>query len=85
LANCPDGARVHFDVEVTQDGTSGKGQGEGPCTGGLSSYSVTVPAQGRFAFQPGPATAQAQAVIKNHGQIIDVQDWTRAVELALVP
>lgn len=85
LANCPAGSQVHFEVQLTQDGASGEGHGEGTCTGGLSSFSVTVPAQGRLAFQPGAATIQAHAEIKDHGQIIDVQNWTRAVELAFVP
>ena len=53
--------------------------------GGLSTYPVTVPAQGPSGFQPGAAVAQARAVIRDGGHVADVQEWTRAVELAVLP
>jgi len=85
LANCPAGDQVHLEVQLTQGGTFGQGHAEGTCTGGLNGYPVTVPAHGSAGFQTGAALAQADAVVRDHGKVVDTQEWTRAVELAFEP
>jgi hypothetical protein len=34
-------------------------------------------------FQPGPATAEAEAVISERGQVVDTEEWTREVMLTV--
>jgi hypothetical protein len=48
----------------------------------MEEYEVTVPAHGRAAFGEGPATADAEAIVREHGAVVDEQSWTREVELA---
>ena len=43
---------------------------------------MIVPAHGRGRFEPGQATAAADAVIRDRGKIVDTEEWTRKVELA---
>jgi alpha-tubulin suppressor-like RCC1 family protein len=81
LVNCPAGDKVHVRVELTQDGTFGQGHAVRACTGGLERYPVTVPAHGWAGFEPGPAQAAAEAVVRDRGQVTETQAWTRAVEL----
>jgi len=85
LANCPAGDQVHLEVQLTQGGSFGQGHGEGTCTGALSNYPVTVPAHGPAGFQPGAAEAQADAVVRDHGKVVDTEEWTRQVELSFNP
>lgn len=82
LANCPDGAFAQIRVELTQGLVSGVGQTIGECTGGLSRYPVVVPAFGRDSFLSGPGQADADAVVKDRGQIIEVEEWTRDVTVS---
>jgi alpha-tubulin suppressor-like RCC1 family protein len=85
LMNCPEGAQVHVEITLTQDGVTGHGHGNGKCTGLLEEYEVTVPAHGRNGFEPGAAVASADAVVKDHGRIVDTQEWTRSIELEVKP
>ena len=85
LMNCPEGAKVHVEITLTQDGVTGRGHGSGKCTGVLEEYEVTVPAHGRHGFEPGAAVASADAVVKDHGRIVDTQEWTRDIELVVKP
>jgi hypothetical protein len=55
------------------------------CAGGLDAYEFTVPAQGRESFVAGPAEAQAEAVVLDHGTQVDAQTWTRKVTVSLTP
>ena len=68
-------------VTLTQGESSGQGIGVGACTGGLDRYEVTVPANGRGAFIPGSAVAEADAVIRDNGHVVDTQHWAREVEI----
>ena len=85
LMNCPEGAQVHVEITLTQDGVKGHGHGSGKCTGLLEEYEVTVPAHGRNGFEPGAAVASADAVVKDRGRIVDTQEWTRSIELEVKP
>ena len=85
VATCDAGQRLFIDVNLTQGTASGRGSGTGECTGGLERYPVTVPAQGRDPFLPGPAQVSAEAVIRDGGSIVDIQQWTRLVNLVNAP
>jgi hypothetical protein len=82
LGLCEAGAQVQIRVELIQGAVSGHGITAGRCTGALERYEVTVPAQGRAGFVAGPATAVADAIVRDRGQVVDQPHWTRAVELA---
>jgi alpha-tubulin suppressor-like RCC1 family protein len=79
LANCDESQWLHVNVTLTQDGVSGRGVAAGPCTGALTRYEVTVPAQGRDGFVLGPAVATARAIIQEPGAVAETQEWTRQV------
>jgi len=85
LVNCPAGQHVKVDVRLTQGVTTGHGQAAGQCTGGLEGVPVKVAGHRGAVFQPGPAEAEADAVVPDRGQIVDTHDWTRAVELTVEP
>jgi alpha-tubulin suppressor-like RCC1 family protein len=82
LASCEDGARVQVRVRLIQGATSGHGIAIGQCTGALERYEVTVPAHGRAAFVEGAATAEAEAIVRSHGDVLEEPVWTRGVRLA---
>lgn len=82
VAACDEGAQIHARVRVTQGDVEGEGVAQGTCTGYMEEYEVTVPAHGRAAFGEGPATADAEAIVREHGAVVDEQSWTREVELA---
>jgi alpha-tubulin suppressor-like RCC1 family protein len=81
LANCPNDQHAHINVSLTQGDVSGRGIAVGACTGQLERYEATVPAHGREGFTPGPAVVEAEAIIRAHGRVLDVQEWTRNVQL----
>jgi alpha-tubulin suppressor-like RCC1 family protein len=85
LANCEAGRRLHVEVVLTQGAVSGHGVGSEECTGGLERYPVTVPAQGRDGYIDGPAQVSAEAVIRERGEIVEVQEWTRQVQVGSAP
>lgn len=81
IATCEPGQRLHVDVSVTQGDVAGRGVGSGECTGAITRYPVTVPAQGPDPFAEGPASVQAQAQIRDGGVVVETQEWTRRVEI----
>ena len=81
LANCPQGDIVQINVSLTQGEVSGRGITLGACTGQLERYELVVPAQGRTGFAPGAAVAEAEAIIRARGRVVDNQEWTRNVQL----
>jgi len=85
LATCEDGQRLQVEVVLVQGEVSGHGVGSGKCTGGLEGYPVTVPAQGRDGFIVGPGEVSAEAVIRERGQIVETQEWTRKVAISSAP
>jgi len=85
LVNCPEGQHVQVRLSLSQGGVSGEGVAAGACTGGLARFEVTLPSRGRAGFAPGPAQAEAEAVVRDAGQVVDTQRWARAVELVFGP
>jgi alpha-tubulin suppressor-like RCC1 family protein len=85
LVNCEEGDQVQVRVSLTQGSTVGHGDGIGACTGGLEGYEVTVPAQGRAFFTTGPAHAEADAIVRSRGAVVDEQEWTRNVQIEVAP
>ncbi len=81
LANCPKGDIVQINVSLTQGEVSGRGITVGACTGELERYELVVPAHGRVGFAPGAAVAEAEAIIRARGRVVDNQEWTRNVQL----
>ena len=81
LANCPKGDIVQINVSLTQGEVSGRGITVGACTGELERYELVVPAHGRVGFSPGAAVAEAEAIIRERGLVVDNQEWTRNVQL----
>jgi alpha-tubulin suppressor-like RCC1 family protein len=81
LANCPKDDTVQINVSLTQGGVSGRGITVGACTGQLERYELVVPAHGRVGFAPGAAVAEAEAIIRARGRVVDNQEWTRNVQL----
>jgi hypothetical protein len=85
LANCPAGEKVHIEVRVTQGAISGHGQTVERCKDGLHGFPVTVHARGPKGFQAGPAQAEADAIVRDHRDLVETQHWTRKVDFALEP
>jgi alpha-tubulin suppressor-like RCC1 family protein len=85
IATCEAGQRLFFDVNLTQGAASGRGSGTGKCTGGLARFEVTVPAQGGEPFFEGAAQVTAEANIRDGGVVVDVQEWTRQVNIVNAP
>ena len=85
IATCEEGQRLHGDVDLTQGLATGRGILNGECTGALTSYSVTIRAHGKTDFAEGEAQVKAAAVIRDHGQIVDSQQWTRRVTVGEAP
>jgi len=82
LANCDAGAQARIHVELRQGNNVGDGQTVVECTGALERYPVNVNAHGKDRFTTGAAEASADAVVREHGDVIETQEWTRAVVLA---
>ena len=85
VAACDEGAQLHARVRVTQGDADGEGVAQGKCTGFVERYEVTVPAHGRKSFSEGAAIADAEAIVRDHGALVDEESWTREVTLTLGP
>src|SRR5207245_2812505 len=83
LANCEAGADVRIHVELRQGNSVGDGQATGECTGALERYLVKVNAHGHDRFVAGAAQASADADVREHGRVIDTQEWSRAVTISV--
>jgi hypothetical protein len=81
LMNCQEGAHVHVEVTLEQDGVKGHGVGIGKCTGVLEEYGVIVLAFGRHDFDLGAAVASAEARVHQRGKTLETQEWTRNIQL----
>lgn len=79
LINCPSELQAKIEITLRQGSAVGRGTGMRACSGGLDGYEFTVPAQNRESFTAGPADAQAEAVVLDHGTPVDTQTWTRKV------
>jgi alpha-tubulin suppressor-like RCC1 family protein len=85
VATCEEGQWLHVNVTLTQGSVNGRGVAAGRCTGGLTRYPVTVPAQGPNPFLDGAAVAAAEATIQEPGSLAETQAWTRQVTIATTP
>lgn len=85
LAACLEGAQVQIRVRLTQDGSVGHGFTVEACTGALERYAVRIHSRGRDRFEEGPAQAEAEAIVRQHGRVIDVQEWTRDITIDTEP
>jgi alpha-tubulin suppressor-like RCC1 family protein len=82
LVDCPADATVDIQITLSQGAASGQGHAVETCPGGLTRFPITVHAHGRHAFGPGAAVAEAEALVRDGGRVIDTQQWTRAVQVA---
>ena len=48
-------------------------------------YDVPVPAHGRASFTTGAAHAEADAIVRSRGTVVDEQEWTRGVKIEVAP
>jgi hypothetical protein len=76
---------VRLTVSITQGDAFGEGKTTGQCTGNPERYPVTVSAQGSTHFAPGSAEVHGEAIVKNHGEVLDDHTWTRVLNLVLTP
>jgi hypothetical protein len=83
LINCAEGGHAHIVLTLEQGGATGRMQEEVECHGRLQSIPMTVPAQGPARFQPGPATAHVEAIVRSEGIILEDTHWTREVVLSV--
>jgi hypothetical protein len=83
LLDCTAGQQVQFTLTLVQNGASGTGYGAGVCTGNLTEYEITVPAESD-TFTVGMASACATAVNYRHGVIVDTREWCRSAGVLLV-
>jgi hypothetical protein len=81
LVACPEDQQLELRISLYQGAAFGEGRAVEACTGQLERYPVTVPAQGPAGFEPGPAEAEAEGIVRDHGAVMDTLEWTRTVEL----
>ena len=85
LVACPEDQQVRLWISLNQGEAGGEGRAVEACTGQLERYPVEVHAHGRAFFEPGPAEAEAEGVVREHGAMVDIQEWRLEVELELLP
>jgi hypothetical protein len=81
LLNCDPDSHGQIFVSLTQGSVAGSGAASTNCGFGLLEVPVTVPVRGRGAFQPGAATANLEAIVRDHGEVTQHLFWTREVML----
>jgi len=69
------------DVELTQDGVSGKAGKTFECTDRLESIPLRIKAKGHYGFEPGPVHADLVAEIRDLGAVVEVLEWSRTVNI----
>jgi alpha-tubulin suppressor-like RCC1 family protein len=82
LVDCPADGEARLILTLTQGLVSGTGHAEAKCTGALVSVVMTIEAHGSSGWQPGVATAQVEAIIRNEDRSTDDTQWTRQVVLS---
>jgi alpha-tubulin suppressor-like RCC1 family protein len=82
LLNCEPDSHGQIFVSLTQGSVAGSGAASTNCGFGFLEVPVTVAARGREAFQPGAATANLEAIVRDHGEVTQHLFWTRDVILA---
>jgi alpha-tubulin suppressor-like RCC1 family protein len=82
LITCEVGQQVTVRLHLVQGAASGVGSVVERCEhGGLEAFPVRVVARGGTGFAAGTAEAEAHAVVRGGGRVVDVQDWTRKIQL----
>ena len=64
---------------------TGHGQAGGKCRGGLTEYPVEVSVRQGAPFELGPAHAGVIATVREGHKVVDVQEWSRQVEIDSAP
>lgn len=81
LVDCDPGAEAFVLFSLQQGGVTGYGQSSARCTSGLLRVPVTIAARGFEGFEPGPATAQVEAIVRSEDRLLEDTHWTRQVAL----
>jgi len=83
LVNCDPGGHAVVHVQLRQGSLTGAGSAAVNCGYGLIQVPVTVAAHGRDGFQAGAATANLELIVRNKGETVEHQFWTREVVLSV--
>lgn len=81
MASCLEGQRIEIDVTLEPGSIASSAHDAGQCESALGEYRVTVPSRTKRGFAPGSARAMATVVIREKGEVVDTQTWTRLVTL----
>ena len=85
VVNCPIDHKVTSEMTLTQDEVTGRGQAGGKCRGGLTEYPVEVSVRQGAPFELGPAQTEIIATVRDGHKVVDVQEWSRRVEIDSAP
>jgi hypothetical protein len=85
LVNCPVDHRVTIEMSLAQDAVTGLGRAVGKCTGALTEYPVQVSVRQGAPFELGSAQAEITATVREGHKVVDVQEWSRRVEIVSEP
>lgn len=83
LVDCDPGAEVSVQFSLQQGGLTGYGQSAARCISGLLRVPVTISGRGSEGFEPGPATAQVEAIVRSEDRLLEDTHWTRLVLLSV--
>jgi alpha-tubulin suppressor-like RCC1 family protein len=81
VLSCEAGARFEVKVDLAQGDAVGQGQEQGRCTGALEQIAVKINANGPVAIDAGAATATATFEVTQGARVLDVQQWTRILDV----
>jgi hypothetical protein len=70
---------------LAQDDVTADGRATGKCRGGLAEYPVQVSVRQGAPFTPGEAQAGVIATVREGHKVVDVQEWSREVEIEPAP
>ena len=85
LVNCPVGLQVTIEMTLAQDDGTADGGATGKGRGGLAEYPVQVSVRQGAPFTPGEAQAGVIATVREGHKVVDVQEWSREVEIEPAP
>jgi alpha-tubulin suppressor-like RCC1 family protein len=85
LVNCPIDHKVTIEMTLAQDEVTGHGRAVGKCTGALTEYPVQVSVRQGAPFELGSAQAEITATVREGHKVVDVQEWSRQVEIVSEP
>ena len=85
VVNCPVDHKVTIEVAAFQGAVVGQGRATGKCRGGLTAYPVQISVRQGAPFLPGPAQAEITATVREGHKVVDVQVWSRVVEIDDAP